>query len=53
MNDKKKRFLAPQAQLIDFINEDIITTSGLRDGGYLNEDVGGGDNVEEFDGGII
>ena len=48
MDDKKKKFVLPEADVVDFVNDDIITTSGLRDGGYLNEDVGGGDNIDTF-----
>lgn len=27
MNDKKKKFVIPEAEIVDFINEDILTVS--------------------------
>ena len=48
MDDKKKKYVTPKAEKVDFCEEDILTTSGLRAGGYLEEDVGGGDNLEDY-----
>ena len=38
MDDKKKKFIAPEADVLDFANDDIITlsageTAGWNDGG--------------------
>lgn len=33
MDDKKKKFIIPEAEIIDFSEEDIITKSGNRDWG--------------------
>ena len=30
MNDKKKKFAIPEAELIDFGNDDIVTVSGVE-----------------------
>ena len=29
MNDKKKKFIIPEAEMVDFGNNDIITISGV------------------------
>ena len=42
MEDKKKIFIIPTAEVIDFTNDDIVTTSG----GEWNLD----DNHEDFGG---
>lgn len=44
MEDKKKKYLKPIAELIDFNNDDIITLSGAPNGGEAGE----GDNTEGF-----
>lgn len=44
MDEKKKKFIAPEANMLDFANDDILTTSG--DGGEWW--MGGGDNAEPF-----
>ena len=45
MNKKKKIFLKPVAEIIDFDNDDIITLSGVDEGAAdMNDD----DNVEPF-----
>lgn len=45
MDDKKKRkFLIPDAEIVDFVNEDILTTSGNAE---WWED-GDEDNVEDW-----
>ena len=41
MDDKKKRFVIPEAELISFTNNDIITLSNAGDGNaYWGEDDG-------------
>ena len=30
MDDKKKKFIMPEAELVDFANDDIITLSGAE-----------------------
>ena len=42
MNDKKKKFIVPEAEIIDFSEEDIITGSGLSEGDDLENWVNGG-----------
>ena len=37
MDDKKKRFDMPDAELVNFANQDIIVTSALVTGGDLGE----------------
>lgn len=32
MEEKKKKFIIPEAEIIDFISDDIVTTSGLTPG---------------------
>lgn len=45
MKEKKKVFLKPIAEIIDFDNDDIITLSGVDEGAAdMNDD----DNVEPF-----
>ena len=44
MDDKKKKFVTPEAEIIDFSEEDIITGSGDPD--WANDD-----NWEIFGGG--
>lgn len=41
-NKKKKKYVVPEAEIVDFANEDIITSSGDRWWG------GTGDNNEPF-----
>ena len=41
MDDKKKKYLIPEAEIVDFADEDIITLSGVdeaagEDGEVLN-----------------
>ncbi len=45
MDDKKnkKKYVDPKAELVDFVDEDIITLSLGTDGG-----IGGGDNEEDY-----
>ena len=43
MDDKKKRFVIPEAELVNFTNNDIITLSGDVQGAYWGDD----DNGEE------
>ena len=44
MNDEKKKFVIPEADVVDFVNEDIITLSGATqtaigaDGQWGNDD---------------
>ena len=45
MDDKKKKFIIPQALLVSFTNEDIIRTSG--EGPYWGDD--GDDNGEAWE----
>ena len=46
MNDKKKKYLVPEAEIVSFtISEDIITTSTLTVGGELGDF--GGDGYDE------
>ena len=49
MDDKKKRFIAPDAETVNFVNEDIITVSALGYGGTLGsfDNDGGTDYKEE------
>ena len=48
MNDKKKkRFIKPEADVVEFHNDDIITDSGLTLGGTAEWGTGGGDWLEE------
>ena len=48
MDDKKKKFVVPNAETVDFVNEDIITTSVLGFGGTLGEfGTGSEENYEE------
>lgn len=42
MNDKKKKYVVPEAEVINFINDDIITGSG--DSNWGNDD-----NVDSID----
>lgn len=48
MDDKKKKYVIPDAEIIDFANNDIITTSVLSYGDTLGDfgTDGGGD--EDF-----
>ena len=43
MDDKKKKFTIPEAEKVNFIEEDIITLSDGTDGG-----IGDGENEESF-----
>lgn len=36
MDDKKKRFVAPDAEMVSFTSEDIIAASALGYGGTLD-----------------
>ena len=48
MDDKKKKFAAPDAELVNFVNEDIITVSALGYGATLTGfDNDGGDTYKE------
>lgn len=40
MNDKKKKFAVPEAEVVDFANEDIITSS-LNDAEAFDWNEGG------------
>ena len=43
MDDKKKKYEKPEAEVLDFANDDIITkslTDGGEDPGYTGEDWG-------------
>ena len=42
---EKKKFLIPEAELIDFANHDIITLSAADQGAYWGDD----DNCEDWD----
>ena len=46
MNDKKKnkKYVIPEADLVEFANEDIITLSGFANTLFWGED----DNQEDF-----
>ena len=46
MDDKKKKFIVPDAELVDFANDDIITLSALGTG---NSDWNLDDNTETFE----
>ena len=46
MDDKKKKYVVPDAELVGFANEDIIVTS-LGDGDLLGGDPNDGDG-EDF-----
>ena len=45
MDDKKKRFVIPEAELIGFTNNDIITLSNADQGAYWGDD----DNGEDWE----
>ena len=47
MDDKKKKFVIPDAEVVDFAMEDIVTTSTLKLGGTLG-DFGEGGYDEDF-----
>ena len=48
MDDKKKRFIAPDAEMVSFTSEDIIAASALGFGGTLDGfDNDGGDTYKE------
>ena len=40
MDDKKKKYVIPEAEIIDFANDDIITLSGLlsNNANWLEDD---------------
>ena len=38
MDDKKKKYVKPEADLIDFSGEDIITVSVLEEAGWDGEE---------------
>ena len=48
MDDKKKKFVIPDAEVVDFAMEDIVTTSVLRVGGTLG-DYGTDGGEEDFE----
>ena len=43
MDDKKKKFIVPEAEIFEFENNDIITTSGTDTSDWKN---GGGDGFD-------
>ena len=43
MNDKKKKFIVPEVEIVDYVCEDIITFSGMANNAF---DWGGDDNTE-------
>ena len=43
MDDKKKKFIIPEAEKVNFVEDDIITLSDGTDGG-----IGSGDNEEDY-----
>ena len=45
MDDKKKRFVIPNAEIVSFTNADIITVSG---GGVLGMSIDDDTDKEEF-----
>ena len=45
MDDKKKKYLIPEAETIDFAEEEIITLSGGTD---TADEIGGADNEEDY-----
>ena len=45
MDDKKKKYVIPEAEFVDFANDDIITWSGLD---ANNNDWVGDDNTEDW-----
>ena len=45
MEEKKKKFIVPEAELIDFTNDDIITTSVGTDQLQWGD---GGANTDDF-----
>ena len=48
MDDKKKRFVVPDAEMVNFTNDDIVTVSALGYGGTLDGfDNDGGDSYKE------
>ena len=47
MEDKKKRFVIPEAEIIDFSAEDIITTSMTAGADPFNFFENGGDDGED------
>ena len=48
MDDKRKKFLTPNAEVVDFSNEDIITLSGATETANWYESQSNGDNQENF-----
>ena len=44
MEEKKKKFIIPEAEIIDFKNEDIITLSV----GTQGAEIGGGEDTDDF-----
>lgn len=48
MDDKKKKFIIPDANVIDFSSEDIITLSGGTETVNWYESQDNGDNQENF-----
>lgn len=42
--DEEKKFIVPEAEIVDFTNEDIITLSGAIQGGFWGDD----DNAEDW-----
>lgn len=43
MDDKKKKFMIPEAEKVNFVEDDIITLSDGTDAG-----IGGGENEEDY-----
>lgn len=48
MNDKKKKFVNPEANVVDFANEDIITLSGATQKAMTDGLWGDDDNTEAW-----
>ena len=46
MDDKKKKFITPQAEVVDFANDDIITISTTA--AYAPDDWATGPDMEEW-----
>ena len=44
MDDKKKKYVIPKAEIVDFVNEDIITTSGLEEAATAGWDITEGED---------
>ena len=48
MDDKKKKFVIPDAEVIDFAMEDIVTISAAEQKGMTNGLWGDDDNTESW-----